>query len=33
MFSSLLGLSDDGIFPASSASAVLREMKGKKRQM
>ncbi|KAK2559873.1 hypothetical protein P5673_017436 [Acropora cervicornis] len=30
MFFSLLGLSDDGILPASSASAILRERKGKK---
>ena len=30
MLFSLLGFSDDGIFPASSASFVLRERKGKK---
>jgi len=30
MLFSLLGLSDDGILPASSASAILRERKGKK---
>ena len=30
MLFSLLGLSDDGILPASSPIAILRESKGKK---